>query len=38
MSGNETVNDGFFKLKKSCPKKEFVKLLDFNAFIKNVKV
>ena len=38
MSGNETADNGLFKLKKGCPKKEFVKLFNFNAFIENVKV
>ena len=38
MSGNETADNGLFKLKKRRPKKKFVKLFDFNAFIKNVKV
>ena len=38
MSGNETADNGFFKLKKSCPKKKLIKLFDFNAFIENVKI
>ena len=38
MFGNKTADNGLFKLKKGRPKKKFVKLFNFNAFIEYVKV